>query len=172
MTLLLLDSTLFLCPLQMLLKVVDLDAQDNIGIHLNKASVAVKGKAAVTRFLGQSLHCDVVQSQVEHCVHHSCRMIQSKDTLMMFDVKTERERIKIMSIQSHSKPSSCSRCRAFTLKTFNIIQFPALSVLAWMRVLQSALTPEVGWWSHRIYVQCGSRPNSKPSPPENIRMSC
>ena len=172
MTLLLLDSTLFLCPLQMLLKVVDLDAQDNIGIHLNKASVAVKGKAAVTRLLGQSLHCDVVQSQVEHCVHHSCRMIQSKESLMMFDVKTERERIKIMSIQSHSKPSSSSRSCSFPLKTLNIIQLPALSVLAWMRVLQSALTPEVDWWSHRIYVQCGSRPNSKPSPPENIRMSC
>ena len=40
------------------------------------------------------------------------------------------------------------------------------SVLAWMHVLQSAQTPAVGSWSHRICVQCGSRPNSMLSPPE------
>ena len=40
------------------------------------------------------------------------------------------------------------------------------SVLAWMHVPQSARTRAVGSWSHRICVQCGSRPNSMLSPPE------
>eukprot|EP00438_Fugacium_kawagutii_P025781 Skav230062 [mRNA] locus=scaffold1221:124063:124942:- [translate_table: standard] len=52
----LLDATLLLGALQVLLEVVDLNAEDNVGIHLHKASVAVKG------LLRQSLHCGVVQT--------------------------------------------------------------------------------------------------------------
>eukprot|EP00438_Fugacium_kawagutii_P021534 Skav233419 [mRNA] locus=scaffold892:192296:193610:- [translate_table: standard] len=63
----LLDATLLLGALQVLLEVVDLNAEDNVRIHLHKAPVAVK----VTRLLRQSLHCGVVKSQVQHCVHHS-----------------------------------------------------------------------------------------------------
>eukprot|EP00438_Fugacium_kawagutii_P025783 Skav230064 [mRNA] locus=scaffold1221:128832:131215:- [translate_table: standard] len=62
----LLDATLLLGALQVLLEVVDLNAEDNVRIHLHKAPVAVKA-----RLLRQSLHCGVVQSQIQHCVHHS-----------------------------------------------------------------------------------------------------
>ena len=72
---LLLHTPLLLGALQVLLEVVNLNAQDNVGIHLHKAPVAVKSKAPVTRLLGQSLHCDVVESQVQHCIHHSSRLL-------------------------------------------------------------------------------------------------
>eukprot|EP00438_Fugacium_kawagutii_P021523 Skav233408 [mRNA] locus=scaffold892:134441:141349:+ [translate_table: standard] len=67
----LLDATLLLGALQVLLEVVDLNAEDNIRIHLHKAPVAVESEATVTRLLRQSLHCGVVQTQIQHCVHHS-----------------------------------------------------------------------------------------------------
>ena len=51
-------------------------------------------------------------------------------------------------------------------------QTSALTVLAWMHVLQSAPTPEAGWWSPRTCVQRGSRPNSRPSPPAQSLKKC
>ena len=48
---LLLHATLCLCTVQVLFKVVVFNAQDNIRIHLDKAPVAVKGKASVARHL-------------------------------------------------------------------------------------------------------------------------
>mmetsp|Transcript_56542 Transcript_56542/g.69124 ORF Transcript_56542/g.69124 Transcript_56542/m.69124 type:complete len:308 (+) Transcript_56542:60-983(+) len=67
----LLDASLLLCPLQVLLEMVDLNAKHNIRVHLDEAPVAVEGKTTVTGLLRQSLYCDVVETQVQHCVHHS-----------------------------------------------------------------------------------------------------
>ena len=74
---LLLDAALLLRTLQVLLEVVDLNAEDNVRIHLHKASVAVKGKATVTGLLSQSLHCRAVESQIQDCIHHSCHRLQA-----------------------------------------------------------------------------------------------
>lgn len=51
----LLDSSFLLRPLQHLLKVLRVNAQYNICIHLDEASIAIKGKSRISTLLSQSL---------------------------------------------------------------------------------------------------------------------
>ena len=149
----------------MLLKVVDLNAEDNVRIHLDKASVAVKGKATVAWLLCQSLHRDVVQSQVQNCVHHSF------DRAKSIPEKTERvscsSLLPVVEIASQTGFLLSRTWEPSRLLSALFLVHPVspLTLLAWMRVLQNAPTPEVDWRSHQICVQCDSRPNSRPSPP-------
>ena len=47
------------------------DAQHDVGIHLDEAAVAVVGEARVARLGGQALHRLVVEAEVEDGVHHA-----------------------------------------------------------------------------------------------------
>ena len=46
-------------------------AQDNVGIHLDEAAITVIGEAAIARELGQPLGGFVIQTQIEHRIHHA-----------------------------------------------------------------------------------------------------
>ena len=48
-----------------------LKTEHHVGIHGDKAAVAIQGKAAVAGFFRQRLHRYVVQSEIKHGVHHA-----------------------------------------------------------------------------------------------------
>ena len=50
---------------------VGVDAHDDVGEHLDKAAIAVPGKARVLRLGDEALDGIVVEAQVEHRVHHA-----------------------------------------------------------------------------------------------------
>ena len=54
-----------------LLKVLLAHLHDHVGVHLDKAAVAVPGPAGVAGLLGHDLHHLVVQAQVQDGVHHA-----------------------------------------------------------------------------------------------------
>ena len=135
MILLLSDSKLLLYAFQTLFEVVDFDAQDNIGIRLNKTSVGVKGKAAATKLLGQSLQCHVVQSQVEYCVHHSSSTAETVWCCLMKS-KRERERrteIKILKneIQFQVVPNLVPAVETVHLHWRHSTSFNSLPQVSW-----------------------------------------
>ena len=72
-----LHALLFLNLVKDFLKRIDvlfrlrLHAENNVAIHLHEAAVAVPCEAWVARLLGESLHYGVVDTEVEHCVHHT-----------------------------------------------------------------------------------------------------
>ena len=53
-----------------MLELVAVDLEHDLGEHLDEAAVRVPGEAIVARLLGQSTHRHVVESEVEHGVHH------------------------------------------------------------------------------------------------------
>ena len=54
-----------------LLKVLLADLHDHVGIHLDKAAVAVPGPAGVVGLLGDDVHHILVQAEVQDGVHHA-----------------------------------------------------------------------------------------------------
>ena len=60
-----------LMVVQNLLEVMMIDAEDDVGIHGDKAAVAVQREAAVAGFGGKRLHRHVVEPEIEHRVHHA-----------------------------------------------------------------------------------------------------
>ena len=47
------------------------DAQHHIGIHLDKAAIAVIGKARIAGQLGQTFRRRGVEAKIEHRIHHA-----------------------------------------------------------------------------------------------------
>ena len=64
-------------PVQVLVVVEDVlehavvDAEHDVGVHLDEAAVAVVGEALVARALGEALHRLVVEAEIEDRVHHA-----------------------------------------------------------------------------------------------------
>ena len=48
-----------------------LDAQHDVGIHLDEAAIAVIGEAAVPARLRQTFDGLIVEAEIEHRVHHA-----------------------------------------------------------------------------------------------------
>mmetsp|Transcript_27480 Transcript_27480/g.51495 ORF Transcript_27480/g.51495 Transcript_27480/m.51495 type:complete len:381 (+) Transcript_27480:1733-2875(+) len=67
----LLHASLLLGTFQELLKVMELDPQHHVRVHLNEAPIAVKGKTPISRLFGQSLCRGIVEAQVQDSVHHA-----------------------------------------------------------------------------------------------------
>ncbi len=47
------------------------EAEDDVGVHLDEAAVGVPREALIARGLREALHGGVVETQVEHGVHHA-----------------------------------------------------------------------------------------------------
>jgi hypothetical protein len=47
-----------------------INAQHDIGIHLDKAAVGVIGKPRIAGFGGQPFHRFIIQTEIEHRIHH------------------------------------------------------------------------------------------------------
>ena len=60
-----------LLVLEDLLEHLVVDAQHDVGIHLDEAAVAVIGKARIAGIGGQRLDRLVVEAEIEHGVHHA-----------------------------------------------------------------------------------------------------
>ncbi len=56
---------------QHVLKQARIQVQHHVAVHLDKAAIAVVGEALVTAAGGEALHGGVVETQVEHRVHHA-----------------------------------------------------------------------------------------------------
>ena len=56
---------------QHLLEDVVIDAEHHVGIHLDEAAVAVEGEARIARTLGEPGDGHIVQTEVQHRVHHA-----------------------------------------------------------------------------------------------------
>ena len=66
-----LDAEVLLGDLEQILEVEVIDAQHDIGVHLDEAAVAVVGEARVAGLGGEALDRHVVEAEVEHRVHHA-----------------------------------------------------------------------------------------------------
>ena len=64
------DALVLLGDLQRLLEGAVIEAEDDIGIHLDEAAIAVPGEAGVARRGGEAAHGLVVEAEVEDGVHH------------------------------------------------------------------------------------------------------
>ena len=64
-------ADLELVVLDQLLEMVVLDAEHDLPVHLQKAAIAVIGETIVTALLRQTLHGLVVETEIEHGVHHA-----------------------------------------------------------------------------------------------------
>jgi hypothetical protein len=60
-----------LVVLQQVLEMVVIDAEHDLAVHLDEASVAVIGEAPVAAALGEPGHGLVVEAEVQHRVHHA-----------------------------------------------------------------------------------------------------
>ena len=65
------DALLGLHGVDELLKVLLAHLHDHVGVHLDKAAVAVPGPAGVVGLLGDDVHHVLVQAQVQDGVHHA-----------------------------------------------------------------------------------------------------
>ena len=54
-----------------LLKVLLADLHDHVGVHLDKAAIAVPGPAGIVGLLGDHVHHILVQAQIQDGVHHA-----------------------------------------------------------------------------------------------------
>ena len=61
----------FFIAFQNVLKHVVVEFQNHIGVHLDEAAIAIKGKAAVPGLGSQAFHRLIVQAQVQDRVHHA-----------------------------------------------------------------------------------------------------
>ena len=52
-------------------EIVMVNVEHDIGIHLNEAAIAVIGKALIARIFGQRLNGDIIETQIEHRIHHA-----------------------------------------------------------------------------------------------------
>ena len=66
-----LDALGFLLVVQDFLEQGMLDAQHDVGIHLDEAAIAVIGEARIAGELGQALGGRGVEAEIEHRVHHA-----------------------------------------------------------------------------------------------------
>ena len=127
---LLLDAALLFRTLQVLLEVVDLNAKDNVRIHLHKASVAVKGKATVTGLLGQSLHCRAVESQIQDCIHHSCHLLQARHVQLWFHLFPSNEPIQYCRMKSREREEKHEESRRIHFQVRFLCNFIQLDILS------------------------------------------
>ena len=65
------EAVILLGDLQRFLERAVIQLEDDIGIHLDEAAIAVPGKTLVARLLGQPLDGGVVEAEVQHRVHHA-----------------------------------------------------------------------------------------------------
>ena len=65
------DAQTIFVLIQHLFEIVMAEAQHDVRIHGDEAAIAVEGETAVARQLGQALDRLVVQTQVQHRIHHA-----------------------------------------------------------------------------------------------------
>jgi hypothetical protein len=64
-------TIVFLGDLQSILEEMPVHAQGHIAIDLDEAPIGIPGKTRVARSLCQPQHGRIVQTQIEHRIHHA-----------------------------------------------------------------------------------------------------
>ena len=65
------DAAGFLLALQQVLQLVFGHAHDDVGVHLHESAVGIVGEALIAALGNNSLHGDVIETQVQDGVHHA-----------------------------------------------------------------------------------------------------
>ena len=64
------EALVFLGDFQRVFEQVMIDAEHDVGVHLDKATIAVPGESRIARGGGQALDRLIVKAEIEHRVHH------------------------------------------------------------------------------------------------------